>query len=257
MNKKLILLDIDGTLYDNKNKRVLPSTIEALKKIHQEHTLAIATGRAEFMLYSIAEIRALIDYLILINGQYIIYKDQVIYEDAIEQNLLNKLVKQMDKLNIPYGFEGSNQEAISKIDDIVISSFSGLALNLPPIDPDFHHKHKVYQAWMFCNRDQATFLEKANPEFKFIRWLEYGYDILPKNASKGLGMKRLANYLKIDLTDVVAFGDADNDFEMIKDAGLGIVMGNGTDKVKAVADYITDDVSNDGIYKALKIFKLI
>ena len=50
----------------------------------------------------------------------------------------------------------------------------------------------------------------------------------------------------------MAFGDGGNDMSMLRHAGVGIAMGNAEDKVKAVADYVTDTVDADGIYKALK-----
>lgn len=61
----------------------------------------------------------------------------------------------------------------------------------------------------------------------------------------------------IDISEVVAFGDGDNDYELIADAGIGIAMGNASDKVKSAADYITAPVSEDGVFKALKHYKFI
>jgi len=257
VKKKLILFDIDGTLFDNKNKKVHSSTVEALEELHKTSIIGIATGRAGFMLHSVESILHLIDYYVLINGQYIKAHNEVIYENPIDYDILKKLCNEMDKLDIPYGFEGSDDEALTRVDERVIKAFEALSLNLPPIDKDYYHKNKVYQAWVFSNNDNLEFLERNNPYFQFIRWMDVAFDILPKTSSKGLGMKYLANYLNIDLNDVIAFGDGDNDYEMIKDAGIGIAMGNATDKVKEVADYITDDVSANGIYNALKYYKLI
>jgi len=75
--------------------------------------------------------------------------------------------------------------------------------------------------------------------------------------SKEFGIRKLAEELGYDLKDVYAFGDALNDMEMIKVAGVGIAMGNAKEELKAIADYVTDDINNDGIMKALKHFKLL
>ena len=75
--------------------------------------------------------------------------------------------------------------------------------------------------------------------------------------SKEFGLRKLAEELGYDLKDVYAFGDALNDMEMIKVAGVGIAMGNAKEELKAIADYVTDDINNDGIMKALKHFKLL
>ena len=52
----------------------------------------------------------------------------------------------------------------------------------------------------------------------------------------------------------MAIGDQNNDIEMIETAGVGVAMGNGTDEIKAIADYITDSVENDGFIKAVDKF---
>ena len=55
----------------------------------------------------------------------------------------------------------------------------------------------------------------------------------------------------------MAFGDGENDMDMLRFAGVGVAMGNACDAVKAAADYVTDTVDNDGIEKALRHFGLI
>jgi Cof subfamily protein (haloacid dehalogenase superfamily) len=257
MQKKLILLDIDGTLFDNRNRRVPESAIQAVKEASQTIKIAIATGRAKFMLSSIAPVLPYAEYLIAINGQYIEEKSKVIYQNPIPIDVILPLLKDLEEAGIAYGFEGSDQEAISRIDDKVISSFDALSLNLPPIGKEFYQNHQIYQMWCFTTPDTVRIIAEKNPYFQFIRWMDVGFDILPKEASKGLGMKHLLEYLNISAEETVAIGDGDNDYELIRDAGIGIAMGNATEKIKSVADYITDDVSNDGFAKALKHYKII
>lgn len=55
----------------------------------------------------------------------------------------------------------------------------------------------------------------------------------------------------------MAFGDGGNDIDMLKHVGIGVAMGNAEDAVKAVADFVTDTVDADGIYKALKNFDIL
>ena len=65
-------------------------------------------------------------------------------------------------------------------------------------------------------------------------------------------MDKILAYYNILPDETMAFGDGGNDMTMLQHAGTGIAMGNAEDKVKAVADYVTDTVDADGIYKALK-----
>ena len=55
----------------------------------------------------------------------------------------------------------------------------------------------------------------------------------------------------------MAFGDGHNDIDMLQFVGIGVAMGNSSDDVKKEADYITDDIDCDGLYKALKEYKVI
>lgn len=252
--QRLILLDIDGTLYDNKNSRIPPSTIAAIRRLKDlgKHELAIATGRAPFMLGAVAEILPLFDYFVMINGQYITDREHVVYRQPLDTDRFLRLITGLRQRKIAYGFESAAAHALSASDPLAIAAFAGLALALPPVNPDFFTTHDIYQGWMFCKRPQARLVAADYPEFTFIRWMDVGYDILPVGASKGLGMKKLADYLQIAADNIIAIGDGDNDFEMIRDAGIGVAMGNATGKVKAVADLVTDDVGADGLYKAFK-----
>jgi hydroxymethylpyrimidine pyrophosphatase-like HAD family hydrolase len=68
---------------------------------------------------------------------------------------------------------------------------------------------------------------------------------------KASGLKKLGDLLNIDLSEMIAFGDGANDFEMIEKVGLGVAMDNAIEGLKAKAKYHTDTVDNDGVYKFL------
>lgn len=257
LKKNVLFLDIDGTLYDNKNARIPSSSIRALEKIHKSTEIVIATGRARYMLHSIDEVIHLIDYFVLINGQYIMNQDKVLYENPLNPILVAQVVSELDKLDLAYGFQGGQSEAISHIDYFVQNSFNELGLNLPPVDKNFYKKNQVYQMWCFGKFEDIETLQNKYPELQFIRWLDVGYDILLQNSSKGEGVERFIKLLGFEDKNVYAIGDGDNDYEMISNSQVGIAMGNATPKAKSVADYITDNVEEDGLYKALKYYKLI
>ena len=80
---------------------------------------------------------------------------------------------------------------------------------------------------------------------------------MEKECSKAKGLLRLCQYYRIDRKETIAFGDSMNDYEMLQEAGLGIAMGNATDNLKTVADYVTDNIDEDGVWKACRYFHLI
>ena len=69
-----------------------------------------------------------------------------------------------------------------------------------------------------------------------------------KNASKGNALAKLADHLGLNKDEVMAIGDNENDLSMIDYAGIGVAMGNATEDVKAAADVICGDVTEEGIY---------
>jgi hydroxymethylpyrimidine pyrophosphatase-like HAD family hydrolase len=81
--------------------------------------------------------------------------------------------------------------------------------------------------------------------------------MVPKGYSKGTGILKVCEILGKDVRDTFAFGDSPNDIEMLKTAGISIVMGNGDPYVKTLADYVTTSVEKDGIWTACRHFEII
>ena len=87
--------------------------------------------------------------------------------------------------------------------------------------------------------------------------IEYYYtEISSKNVDKWNAIDFLISKLNIKKEEIIAIGDNMNDKNMIKEAGLGIAMGQSTPEIKKVADYITSSNVEDGVEKALKKFIL-
>ena len=71
-------------------------------------------------------------------------------------------------------------------------------------------------------------------------------------VNKEVGLEWFCEHHDIKLSEVISFGDNDNDYELVKAAGVGVAMDNATDHVKSVADYITKSNDEDGVYHFLK-----
>ena len=97
------------------------------------------------------------------------------------------------------------------------------------------------------------------PELKFVRIspTSDAVECFDINANKGKTIHDMADYLGINPENCMAFGDSQNDLEMMKACGISVAMGNASDEVKAAADYVTSDVKDDGIWKALVRYGLI
>ena len=258
MAKKLIIFDIDGTLYDNVNKCIHQSTIDCVKKLYEAgHELVIATGRSFPMIGNVDELKKYINTYILINGQIILRNSKAIYKEPIDIKKLEELLKDFEKEDIPYGCISEDKERLSKIDDFVNHAYTTFCLKDPIIDKDFYLKEAIYQVWCFGDNEKISEFIKEHTDFEFMAWGGTGYDVLPIGVNKGRTIKILREYLKIDNKDVIAIGDGFNDISMIKEVGYGIAMGNANKKLKKHAKYISDNIENDGLAKAFKHIELI
>ncbi len=106
--------------------------------------------------------------------------------------------------------------------------------------------------------DEEPMRKALSPYFNIQRHRnEYSFDLTIKGESKAKGIKELVKGLNKDIKDTIAFGDGRNDIEMLEEVELGIAMGNSMIEAKQAAKYITSDIDDDGIMKALQYFSLI
>ena len=249
MKKSLILFDIDGTLLQSEINQIPVSTKEAIVKLKEAgHELAIATGRSLFLVDEC--IRQLpFNTFLTANGQHIMYNGEVIYENAIPTEVVERLIEEADQLDIVIGLLSSTRSSVTSINDKVIESFKRVSIPLPEVVENIHHKESILQAWYFSD-DFKHLPETFKEELRFVPWLDFGADIVPLNGSKAEGIKQLVNHLPHKPMQIIAFGDGHNDIEMLQLADIGVAMGNASDEVKKHADFITKSIDEDGIYYA-------
>lgn len=257
-DKKLFIFDIDGTLLNDKGV-VLDSTKEALKTLNETHEVAIATGRNRTMAMAIIEELNLSTYIVC-NGAAAFYKNEAIYKNKLDPDEVKQLIDLADQNGhqIIYETVDDLKRRDAEPNDRVVNGMNYVGYPVPEQDRDFYKENDLVQCLIFYSEDEASTYEEDQFEaFRFVRWYEAGVDVLPIDGSKLNTIKRLADHMNIDMTDVIAFGDGLNDLEMIEHAGIGVAMGNAREEVKAVADLVTDTHTADGIVNALKEMKFI
>ena len=104
---------------------------------------------------------------------------------------------------------------------------------------------------------KMEFFATIEDEFEIIDRGGGFYECVPLGHSKATAVEAVLGRFGIAKEDAWVFGDSMNDYDMIHYVQHGIVMGNGLDEVKAVADYVTSDLHKDGIYNGLHHFGLI
>ena len=253
MNKKIIFFDIDRTIYDPDTRSIPKSTIEALRILNQREDIeiAIATGRAFYMLHIIDEIIDYINIFITINGQIIIKDGETIFRNPIKKEYVLNVVDVLNEHKMKYGFLGEFDETLNIVDDKGKAAFELVDMHLPRIDPHFYLDNDIFQMWTFCERDKLEYFKDRFEGLQIVPWLGGGFDILVEGMSKKEGIKRILELEGIPHHDAYAFGDGDNDIEMMDFIENSVAMGNGSELCKEHARFVTDDIKNDGLVKGL------
>ena len=221
------------------------------------HEIVIASGRHFPIITNIDKIKKYIDHYILINGQEIIKNGKVIYKNPYDKEELKTLLDAFDKNNIAYGCVSEEDVYVNMINEDVLYSYSLFGLDAPKVDKDYYLKKDIYQVWCFGKNEDVIKISKDFKKLKFISWGEYGFDVLKENSGKANAIDILASSLGFDLKDTIAIGDGLNDVDMIEKCGLGIAMGQASDVLKNKADYVTENIDENGLYNAFVHYNLI
>lgn len=253
MNEKLVIFDIDGTILDH-DKKIVPSTKAAIAELQEKGIqVAIATGRSPFMFEELRN-ELNISNFVSFNGQLVVMNDEIVYGNPISLELCHEVLVDAVERDYPIIFQNEKEMKVNVRDHVhVAEAMNSLQFDYPEHNVDFYKDVTVYQSLLFCEEGkEAEFKSKYVGQLDFIRWHKYSVDVLPAGGSKAKGIEVLMNKLGVKNENVYAFGDGLNDLEMIQFVGNGIVMGNGVDELKKLANYVTKNVDEDGILHGLK-----
>lgn len=257
MERATIFFDIDGTLLDEE-KRLPQSTKQAIAALKEKgHEVAIATGRAPYFFKELRE-ELEIDSYICFNGQYVVFKGELIYENTLDMDAFTEMERYASSQEHPLVFMGSKTFTSNREDHpYVIKSIKTLKIDLPQYNPDLYNEQPLHQALLFCEEGEEKDYETRFPALRFVRWHPLSVDVLPREGSKANGIAKFVQRANIDLANVYAFGDQLNDLEMLSFVEHGVAMGNAPEKVKAQARYVTKPVHENGIDHGLKMVGLL
>lgn len=261
--KKAIFFDIDGTLY-NPIIGVPDSTIKGIKELKQNGHLAfISTGRARAMIpQELVDLG--FDGVLAACGAYVEYKGRVIYNLDLAKNICDNVISTLKKYNVFFILEGQDYLYMDDSDD-----FKGDKFSIKTFKKLFGDKIKPITGSeinyrfnkLTCKINEHSNFKEAykiiEKDFDCIYHNAQFIELVPKGFSKVKGIKAILKHLNIDIENTYAFGDSLNDIDMLNYVEYGIAMGNSSPEVLKIANYKTDTIENNGIYKGLKEFNLI
>lgn len=256
---KAVFFDIDGTLMSFKTHQVPSSTVEAIRTLQTKGIKTIlATGRS---INSIDHIKFLeFDGYITFNGGYCLTRDfEVLFRQPIEASDIQGVLDYAAKKPLSFSFMSEKEISIHDVTPEIAGMYAHLNLPVPPlVNLEHVDTTSILQTNIFLGpEDEKEFMRTVMPNSVASRWTPLFADVNPGGLSKKIGIDIFCKHFGITREQTMAFGDGGNDITMLQYVGLGVAMGNANPEVKAIADFITEDVDNHGISHALQHFDLI
>lgn len=254
---KAAFFDVDGTLLSYKTRQVLPSAKAAIAKLQERGILCIvATGRHMIQLSKLPVGDIPFDAFVMLNGQLVLDKQKnVLFGVPIEGKAKEFLIEKFNNHTYPAVMVERDEMYLNCVTDHVLTVNKMISIVIPELSD--YRGGDIYQVCAYLEPGAEHLVDPILDECVLTSWHYGGKDIIAKGGGKMAGIQRYLEQIGLKPEEIIAFGDAENDLEMIRFAGIGVAMGNAEDSVKAVADFVTADIDDDGIAKALRHFQLI
>lgn len=279
MERKLIFLDIDGTLLVP-GETIRQTVLEGLRKARNRgHQIFVCTGRSVSVLpRELDDLQ--MDGIIASAGSDIWIHGQNVYRGALSVEQIRKACGILEGYGAVYVLEGYDHMYVSK------SGTKVLLDQAPPKDMNpelarwrqFIQKKKNvrnFSDWnpentpipkvtfMMWGKERVESLEEDVKQDFYMALFQtesgnfFNGELISLKDNKGTAIRKTADILHEDLKNTVAFGDSMNDYQMIQEAAVGIAMGNADEKLKKIASRICESVEEDGVIRELERMGII
>ncbi len=274
--EKVIFIDVDGTLVDYENH--LPeSAVEAIRKARKNgHRVYICTGRSKAEVYqNIWDIG--LDGMIGGNGSYVEDDGKVLMHQLITEDQCRRIVDWLHERKLEFYLESnSGLYASEKFETAALPSIQEYSkrkgreadITVRDVFPDMIFGADLYRddlnkvSYLLNSYQDFLDTKEQFPDLQNGTWggaketVLFG-DLGVKDITKAHAIDVLLAHLRKKKEDTIAFGDAKIDIPMLEYCATGVAMGNGGEEIRAMADYITDDVDEDGLWNAFRHLGLI
>lgn len=241
----LIVTDLDGTLLNEEGK-LTDYTKKILKEVSKDNILIAASGRGlTGIKAALEDIYSYFSYFICGNGSFIYHKDELIYEKLLSKKdieLISKLAKELNT-----DFRVMNYDKCETLEGGEDTLAEAKKNNLPIIKTN-----SFSRGFKMVISGQKEKIDEVMPKLKQSNMKKISYcrsdynniDFGVKGTSKAKALKYICDKHNYPYKDIIAFGDAGNDAEMLCFAGMGVAMKNAMPELKEHTAYITQ-LTND------------
>lgn len=257
MDYKIVFFDVDGTLVNYEDGRIEESTRIAIEQlINKGIHIVAATGRPLSMCQDLRNIG--IETFITANGAHVKYQDQVIHKMPIAKEIVHavKAFTENNKHSLSFFTEQLSMNNVQEQETLKAMRETLSLHEFPVINEDISTQ-EVYLMCLYGDEDIEKKYTSKFPHLLFKRWHPYITNVLQHDISKSIAVQAVLDYFDLSPEEALAFGDGDNDIDMLEQVGFGIAMGNGSEALKNVANYVTKKSTEDGIDYALRELQII
>lgn len=264
---KLIALDIDGTLTDDR-KQVPPRTRERLIRLEEQGLrLALASARPTPGLFALRDELRMPEFqgiLMAYNGGHITDTEgRTLAETRIPEETARALLHFLKTLPVTVILDDGRQFYVEDENGYKVEyecRNNRMRCSAEPDLAEFLHFAPVKlllsvlpEAILAVQQQIAAALPE---ELTVVRTAAFYLEIIPRSIDKGRGLREICRALGIAPEETLAFGDSENDIPLLQAAGIGIAMGNAEEAVKQAADLVTLSNNEEGIAAALDLLGL-
>lgn len=273
METKYIFLDIDGTLVDFQGK-LADSALEALKAATANgHKLFVCTGRQRSQIYPWLLEKITFDGAVCSSGAYVMADGECIARHCFSKEYMAFLARYFTSLHAPYCVQTEHTLMLEKwCADAIVAHYLADGIDRGKINSLFGMTTVVESASELTSAEKLIYYgapkglgevaADLGERFGVVRY-SFGNmgdrcgEVTDSRYTKATGMAEILRRFGAPKSATIAFGDGDNDLEMMDFAEYGVAMGNATPALIAAADTVTDDINSDGLYNAFKKLGLI
>ena len=274
MNKKLIFLDIDGTLTAPGSNEPPASALAAIRAAQAEgHRVFLCTGRNYDMLKPLLKFG--FDGAVASGGGYVFTDGQVLYDCPMTEEQKERALRLFAECGVLRTIEARDASYCDEGMGEFLQRSSGGNSELlrwrEALEKDLgirpmreYDGRPIYKVVFMCAAaDQlAPAIRELEGEFYFLVQDMAGAnclngELINRKFDKGSGIRRVCEALGVPLEDTIGFGDSMNDLEMIQTVGTGVCMANGSPNLKKQSDLICPSVEEDGLAWAFRELGLV
>ena len=251
---KAIFLDIDGTLLSFETRLVPKSAFDAMYRARKRGVkLFVATGRHKKELGIDSHLCSFpFDGYVTQNGAYCYTNEKIVHTCPLQKRTVQAVVDLISKDPFTCIFCEENEMFLNRINDHVLGLLNKFKLPVPPVsDIARALVSDIFQIVPIIPKE-AEHLLFTLPGAKVTKWHDGGFDIVNDEVNKWTGILKMIEHYGILPEETAAIGDAQNDIEMLQNAGFSIAMGNANDDVKEAAQHVTSHVDADGLASAFE-----